>query len=1139
MNRRIFTKLLTSAIMADVVTERTALPAHVRLYGPAPLMEKIDQSKPGDAYAHRDGMIWTLGTSKSERKVALRDGRFVLTSFKNKLTGREYRDIGPDPEEIRFSVDETDVSSPISKWEFVSDHTQQLGQGELQLDIKLKARSIEVTKHWVVYPHTAIVREWLTIENASGNDVRIHDLFFLNSRLLGGEPERLELSYISGGGNFNGSQLLKTERVSYTYKRMFDSDAGVQRGNYSAYLPLVLLRDPTSGDNLAIGWDYMGHWSLQVGDERDRQMGIVLKVAGYDGLLRAGTRLETPKAFLAALSGSLDDIGNQILDWQYQYLWELTNPDYFGKTRWAVDWPAPWVGDGGTPSADNWGRRLALDLRYTDLLRECGGDILWDDAGWYDSWGSWNGPDWRLTTNFVQKHGIGWVLWYPTFLATPQSAIGQKHPDWLIPRTLSLEQSIPGTETWQKHLLDESVARWQDFQYRYDIAPAAAGDDTKLLAADQNFRKLLEEFKTSHPKSGVDACDGGGRWISYDLARLAESGEYTDGGVGPYSGYYTSLIIPPDKVHNVSDFDHTYYNPSSDRVHLALDPTWYRDPGDGADLEFIRKDWEIYHYLIAKGVAGRGSHVFRPRVANDDAIWYFQRMDAEGKSGIIITKHAKRGPAYFLVSKPLSNASGDHYEGGTWQMTRVMTTNAAVADTGIYADPIDNDYRYYGVPGEMYGPLNFRYRSASGDAVYVTQITRQGALKEVNTGFFGMAFQMGDEPITISELGQYDPRGREGSSGGNQGVYSLMLIRASDKTVLGSVTLDMGRAQVDALGFKYAKLETPIRLDPGPDKPVVVFPGGLQPDTNYEVQTCHAAIHLRASGKQLMADGISLPEIKPGELIFLNLPNYPGSGTDKVAPEPPSKVTKRKATNLGTMGVEVAWSPGRDNNWISYYEILRNGTVLGKAAIGNFYFDHSERGCNVAAEYAVRTVDGDGNRSSPVTAQAVTGEPEVHQALGEFGPTQSGHGWGYEQTVDARNYEELRWDNGGYEGFWAGSGMGRIGRIWCQPSAAAEISRTFRVAANGSVSLTGQIQKDPSARSEYPVRVRIEHEEKQIWPASGWAEIPAFGAPLTYQVRELAVRKGDVIRFVVQRSGQDQPQPIIWNPSIEVHDLAG
>ena len=671
-------------------------------------------------------------------------------------------------------------------------------------------------------------------------------MHFLNTRALGGSPDRLELDYLSGGGNFNGSQLLKTERVDRTYQRTFDSNVGVQSGNYSAYLPLILLRDPRSEDSLAVGWDYMGHWSLQVGSQTGEQTGIALQVAGYDYLLKPEAHIDTPKAFAAALSGDLDDIGNQILDWQYQYLWEFTTPEYFGKTRWAVDWPSPWVGDGGTPSADNWGRRLALDLRYTDLLRQCGGDILWDDAGWYDRWGSWNGPEWKLATDYLKKHGMRWALWYPTFLATPESTVGQRHPDWLIPGKLVLEQSIQDTVTWQKSLLDQGVAEWKDFQWRYDIAPAASASDTELMAADQNFRSLLEQFKTSHPKSGVDACDGGGRWISYDLARLSESGEYTDGGVGPYSGYYTSLLVSPDKLHNVSDFDHTYYNPSSDRIHLALSPNWYRDPGDGDSLESIRKDWEIYHYLISQGVAGRGSHVFRPRVSNDDAIWYFQRMDAEGSRGIIITKHAKQGPEYFLVSKPLANTSGDRYEGGTWNMTEIFTTDVATSDTGIYADPIDNEYRYYGVPGEVYGPLNFRYLGHSREESYVTQIGKHGTVRPVNSDYFGMAFQIGEGPLTISELGQYDPGG---GSGDNQGSYSLMLIRAADKTVVASVTLDMSRATVDSLGFKYAKLASPVRLEPGPDKSVIIFPRGLQPDLTYEVQTYHAGIHSRESGK--------------------------------------------------------------------------------------------------------------------------------------------------------------------------------------------------------------------------------------------------------------------------------------------------
>ena len=112
---------------------------------------------------------------------------------------------------------------------------------------------------------------------------------------------------------------------------------------------------------------------------------------------------------------------------------------------------------------------------------------------------------------------------------------------------------------------------------------------------------------------------------------------------------------------------------------------------------------------------------------------------------------------------------------------------------------------------------------------------------------------------------------------------------------------------------------------------------------------------------------------------------------------------------------------------------------LAKSAKGHFFFDHLPASFDINARYEVRTIDGDGNRSSVVAAEAIAGDPETHQPLGEFEATQSAHGWSYEQTSDAQNYEELTWQNGGYEGYWAGSGLGRIGRIWAQPSASAEI----------------------------------------------------------------------------------------------------
>lgn len=1090
-----------------------------------------------DGYVRREGDEWIMGTSLAEKRVRLRDGNFSSVSLRNKLTGREYLDPKDAASEIKLVVNNSDVSTSLWRWTFRGDHVAKGIQGELQLDIELGSASLSVTRHYVIYPGSAVFREWMTVQNSSTSPVRLEHVEFLHVVVSTSSVRDFNFNYLTGGGNYNGSQLLKSESLPSGYHRSLDSNGGVQPGNYSSYLPLAFLLGSNAGEGLAVGWDYLGHWRFGIADQGDSSTDITLELAGFDKTLSPGMRIETPKVFVAPFSGGVDELGNQLLDWQYAYFWEHTNPDYFAKTRWAVDWPDPWVGDGGTPSADNWGRRLALDLRYVDLLRETGTDILWDDAGWYDKWGTWNGPDWRRTNDYLRKHGMKWVLWYPTFLATPQSEVAQQHPDWMIGGQEVLEQSITPTVEWQNRLLNDGVSAWGDFQWRYDIAPAASANDTDALAADQNFRNLLQRFKSEHPQSGIDACDGGGRWISYDIARLADSGEYTDGGVGPYSAYYTSLLVPPDKVHNVVDFDHTYYEASTDRTHLAMDPTWYRDPGDGPDVESIRKDWEIYHYLLQQGVVGQWSHLFRPRVDHDDPIWYFQRMDRDGSKGVILTKHRKVGGSYVIVSRKLRDSAGanDLYRGGAGDMNVVTTTSAGTLETGIYEDPVDGAIRYYGAPGQEFGPLTVKYRTVAGAASVeeslVTQIVKLGAERRVTDQFFGMELQI-DKPMTITQLGQFDP-------GNNRGTYSLSLIRTDDGKVLDTAELDMSRTHPDAMGFKYVRLQQPIELAASA-KPIVIYPRGLSPAENYDVRASVAGVHIQETGARLMEEGVRLDKIEAGELIFLNLPHYPGAGTDRVPPTAPTEVTKRLGTNLGVEGVELSWKPSEDDNWISYYEMRKGRRPIGIVAKGTYFFDHSDHARNdLGSEYQVTAVDGDGNHSPAAIAREIAGEPLSYEALGDFSAAQSGNQWTYEEETKDGSYRDLIWDKSGYEGRWRGSGLGRIGRIWMQPSSEYDLSRTFVVPYAGVVNTSGVIRKDPSAENDASCFVRILQNSRQVWPSTGWAEIvPHYDTATKYEVTNLRVAKGDKIRFVVKHNGQNRADPIVWDPKI-VFDIPG
>jgi hypothetical protein len=262
------------------------------------------------------------------------------------------------------------------------------------------------------------------------------------------------------------------------------------------------------------------------------------------------------------------------------------------------------------------------------------------------------------------------------------------------------------------------------------------------------------------------------------------------------------------------------------------------------------------------------------------------------------------------------------------------------------------------------------------------------------------------------------------------------------------------------------------------------------------------------------------------------LPGYPGSGTDHIPPSSPANVTKRLGTNLGTEGIEVSWSASSDDNWISYYEIRKNGRLIGKAAKGTFFFDHSDYARNeIDARFEVAAVDGDGNHSPAVSARRTTGEPQTYEALGDFSPAQSGGHWYYEEAVEDGTYKDLVWDKGGYEGRWTGSGLGRIGRIWMQPSAAYDLSRTFVAPASGTVSMAGSIRKDPSAENKASCLVRILQNSIQIWPASGWAEVSAdYDKPINYALSNLHLAAGDKIRFIVKHNGENRADPIVWDP---------
>lgn len=142
----------------------------------------------------------------------------------------------------------------------------------------------------------------------------------------------------------------------------------------------------------------------------------------------------------------------------------------------------------------------------------------------------------------------------------------------------------------------------------------------------------------------------------------------------------------------------------------------------------------------------------------------------------------------------------------------------------------------------------------------------------------------------------------------------------------------------------------------------VVYPKALQPELMYSVKFRYAENGYSKTGKELMRDGIVIKETSKSELVFLNLDDYPGSGTDHNKPSRPVIKSVKKADFCGHEGTSIEWSESKDDRLLAGYKLYRDGKLIDFIAIGTFYFDYSE-GNGAKAKYKVIAEDGDGNLS--------------------------------------------------------------------------------------------------------------------------------------------------------------------------------
>ena len=314
------------------------------------------------------------------------------------------------------------------------------------------------------------------------------------------------------------------------------------------------------------------------------------------------------------------------------------------------------------------------------------------------------------------------------------------------------------------------------------------------------------------------------------------------------------------------------------------------------------------------------------------------------------------------------------------------------------------------------------------------------------------------------------------------------------------------------------------RYDEMVGKTFSIYPKGLVPDQLYTVSSWEGGVvRDTRTGAEWMEEGVCINGLVPGETVFFNLESRPGNDTDHTAPTAPTDLTICEATYLGRTGVEINWNPGTDDTMLAHYNIYRNGELVSTIGYGTFYFGLNG---NVYDEWAVASVDGDGNESEriPVT-MAGSPDPNAYSYVSDFSTTAGNRGWNYYEMYDDTTLVPYEWNEQGK--YYAGgdtllkkdsliAGVNPTALEWTAPKA-------------GYVNVYGTMSKYLSSLGGNGVVISIQHNAQTLYRAelSGDNGEGVTCAGATY------VDRGDIIRICIDPNGNNSDDKIHLSVCIE------
>ena len=947
-----------------------------------PLLAAAGETRSGDATIQWDGNRWELSTTDLVRVIEVVDGRFRETQ----TVGGKLQAAGLDMVSTGFFVgsDNGTVDGDSGKWEVAGSDIQILAQGELQLEITLQRGPLQVTKTYVLYPLSSVIRQWVTYKNVGETALEITDPGYFDFSIQTSNPSDTSFYWMAGGASIWGSWRLYEEPLGAKPVRSYDTyDPFPVPDDIVQHLPGNGTRARILHNDRQI-WP-ADDWAISLHSVNQHKYDLDVDVKTGDRLVFVSNAMGLSTASASLYAPEVrDSEGGTFLSWGY-YSTEQ------GKDGWSyqyydgeelkdlVNVPGAhicltsnkhgcWVADPEHPKQPpRIGWNYAQPSAEHDVARvwTAGKDGVVKVTGTFAN--SWN---------FCGNPELG-----------PKGGTASYAP-WYAYRNCETGDGV--------------FIGWDYFgRWRSDLQQQPDGSTRHRMKVMNYRQELLPGESIETPKAFIgqfhgDIDDCGNACLEWQYRYLWD---YTRDNWFPAIRMLGQWL---EGCGTEPDIDSTYRKVFRvvDLMRYCGGDVYHRDWGWWNKLgNWDGPDWRSVNQYLAKYDMG--------------LLLYGTTNYAERDSGVGL----KVPDGYITANAPYQLDVGQpevvdavveelhrwnvEYGPYTWRNDGGFLAPNTPDDTNVLAQDQgfrkiiqrfldthpDCAFQSVNNGGTLAGYEYTQFSSATsfsdGDVGILRNHWASLMLPPDKTSNFPEKAQPNSYDkaswramlafnVDISQ-DTYDPDKIEGIRelvdiyhflesrqvvGRWVKVYRPMVEGDEDQTMY------FQRLSGDALrGVILAK--RPVAT------PVNIRPKGLIPDAQYTVSFHESSSHLQKSGAEWMNEGIALEEIMPGEIIYLNLPYHPGNHLDVVPPGPPQAVTVERAKNMGYPGVEVHWKPGTDDHWLSHYAIYRDGEMIDKVAKGTFYFDHSA-GADPAAQYTVVSVDGAGNLSQSASCQPVS-----------------------------------------------------------------------------------------------------------------------------------------------------------------------